>query len=440
MPFPLVNPMIRRAISAVGVCTAILAVSACEASKSSNPLSPAVAGPIPGVEITAPKVLEPSVGAKIAVDEQPVSLLIENASSSGVRPLSYVFEVATDAGFTNKVFQREAITPGEGGRTKLRLPDPLATGRSYFWRARAEDGANSGAYSATANFAVFTPIIIEAPEPMQPAQNSTISSLRPQFVVNNAGHSGPVGALTYFIEIADSFTFANKVATMTTGEQSGQTKFELNADLKYSSVYYWHVRAGDSTTAGPFSNTFAFATGAAPVIPDPVPPSPGGGGDAGDFAWSKVRIIGGSPNVANWPITASITSLSMSGGTFHVDYTKRCQWPGVDIGGALQEATIWMFEKIGGQWYGTGAERLRPCQADKGLGRPSDIATGWFYSPQWAPMTGYVPARGETVGFMVTAGSTRADQRAPAQERTGVVLVPWPGDGGGSWPPFLWRE
>src|SRR5262245_9847521 len=432
--------MFRKAIGALAVLTAILAVSACEASKSSNPLSPAVAGPIAGVEITAPKILEPAVGAKIAANEQPVSLLIENSSSSSARPLSYVFEVATDTGFTNLVFQREAIAPGEGGRTALRLPDPLASGRSYFWRARAGDGANTGAYSTTANFAVFTPIVIEAPEPAQPAQNSTVSSLRPQFVVNNASHSGPVGALTYTLEVADSFTFANKVAVMNVGEQSGQTRFDLNSDLKYSSVYYWRVRASDSTAAGPFSNTYAFATGAAPPIPEPVPPSPGGGGDAGDFAWSKVRIIGGSPDVRGWPITGSITSLSIGGGTFHIDYTKRCQWPGIDIGGALQEATIWMFEKIGGQWYGTGAERLRPCQADKALGRPSEIATGWFYSEQWAPMTGYVPARGETVGFMVTAGSTRADTKAPARERTGVVLVPWPGDGGGAWPPFLWRE
>jgi len=433
--------MNRRFLSALGVCTAVLVLTACETSKSSNPLSPSVAGPIPGVDITAPKILEPAVGAKIAVDEQPVSLLIENASSSGVRPLSYVFEVATDAGFTNKVFTREGIAPGDGGRTKLRLPDPLATGRSYFWRSRAEDGANTGPFSSAANFNVFTPIIIEAPEPMQPAQNSTVSSLRPQFVINNAGRAGPVGALSYMIEIADTFTFANKVATLTTGEQAGQTKADLTTDLKYGSVYYWRVRAADASTTGPWSNTFAFATGSAPVIPDPVPaPGGGGGGDAGDFALSKVRIIGGSPDVRGWPVTSSITSLSMSGGTFHIDHTKRCGWPGVDIGGALQEATIWMFEKIGGQWYGTGAERLRPCQTDKGLGRPSDIATGWFYSSMWAPMTGYVPARGEAVGFMVTAGSTRADANAPVHERTGVVLIPWPGDGGGSWPPFLWRE
>jgi|RhiMetdeSRZDD1v2_1073273.scaffolds.fasta_scaffold17894_8 hypothetical protein len=432
--------MSPRILAAIGVCAAAVVLTACETSKSSNPLSPSVAGPIPGVEITAPKILEPVSGVKIAVDNQPIELLIENASSSGVRPLSYAFEIAADAAFATKVFTREGVAPGDGGRTKLRLPEALTTGRSYYWRARAEDGANTGPFSTASNFNVFTPIIIEPPVLMQPAQNSTVSSLRPQFVVNNSNRSGPVGALSYTIEIADSFAFTNRVATMTIGEQSGQTKFDLNTDLKFSTVYYWHVRAGDSTTTGPWSDVLAFATGSAPVIPDPIPPPPGGGGDAGDFAWSKVRIIGGSPDVRGWPITASITSLSIGGGVFHIDYTRRCGWPGVDIGGALQEATIWMFEKIGGQWYGTGAERLRPCQADKQLGRPSDIASGWFYNSNWAPMTGYVPARGETVGFMVTAGSTRADNNAPVHERTGVVLVPWPGDGGGSWPPFLWRE
>src|SRR5438309_7178423 len=92
-----------------------VAATACQATKSSNPLSPSVAGPIPGVNITAPKTLEPS-GWKIPVDQQPVTLLAENAATTGVRPLSYVFEVATDAGFTNKVFVREGVAPGDGGR------------------------------------------------------------------------------------------------------------------------------------------------------------------------------------------------------------------------------------------------------------------------------------------------------------------------------------
>jgi hypothetical protein len=34
----------------------------------------------------------------------------------------------------------------------MRLPDALATGRSYYWRARADDGANASPYSPAANF------------------------------------------------------------------------------------------------------------------------------------------------------------------------------------------------------------------------------------------------------------------------------------------------
>ena len=72
------------------ICFAPLLASlvGCEASKSSTPLSPSVAGPIPGIEISAPKPLEPVVGAKVAVDQQPVTLLIENPSSTGPRARS----------------------------------------------------------------------------------------------------------------------------------------------------------------------------------------------------------------------------------------------------------------------------------------------------------------------------------------------------------------
>src|SRR5437660_12550625 len=125
----------RKLGSLLFLTTLLAACVACEAAKSSNPLSPTVSGPIPGVEITAPKTLEPT-NVKIAVDNQPVTLLAENAGSSGVRPLVYVFEVATDAGFANKVFSRDNITPGDGGRTSVRLPDRLAPERSYFWRVR----------------------------------------------------------------------------------------------------------------------------------------------------------------------------------------------------------------------------------------------------------------------------------------------------------------
>src|SRR5919202_4756776 len=204
------NRRFRSASCLLALSLASALLSGCEIHKSANPLSPNVAGPIPGVNITAPKLLEPAAGTRIAVDQQPVTLMVENASTNGVRPLSYVFEVATDAAFTTKVFTREGIEPGSDGRTRLRLPDPLATGRGYYWRARAQDGANTGPFADASNFNVFTPIIIQPPVPVAPASGLTLATVRPQFVWSNAPRSGPVGAISYTLEISEAATFVNK--------------------------------------------------------------------------------------------------------------------------------------------------------------------------------------------------------------------------------------
>ncbi|HWW83510.1 MAG TPA: hypothetical protein VNZ26_07905, partial [Vicinamibacterales bacterium] len=177
---------------------------------------------------------------------------------------------------------------------------------------------------------------------------------------------------------------------------------------------------------------------APPPAPTPAPPAPPGG-----FNLSAVTILG-SPDVRGWPITSQITSLVFSPGNLHIDHTKRGQWPPVVISsdGTTQESTIWVFFHINGVWYGTGGERLRPGQADKGLGGPSDIGPGWLYDPyRWGPMAGYVPQVGEIVGFMVAAGSTRSDNNVAVQERSSVVLIPFPADGiTASFPPFAGQD
>ena len=265
--------MTNRAL--IAVLPLALLITACETSKSSNPLSPTVAGPIPGVNISAPKPLEPN-GTQVAADRQPLTLLIENAASNGARPLSYDFEVALDAAFTNMVFVKLAVEPGSAGRTSLRLPDPLATERNYYWRARAADGANSGPYSAAASFKVYTPVVIEAPTPTAPVGNSTTSSLQPTFSWTNAQRTGPAGVVAYVLELADSDSFANKLA-VDVSEQSNATSYATPSPLPASRQYYWHVRAYDPTNSGPWSSTQTFKTPAAPTPPPTPTPTPGPG-------------------------------------------------------------------------------------------------------------------------------------------------------------------
>src|SRR3972149_9101093 len=117
------SPMMKHRIHSLAVTIAVATLLAgCEAAKSSNPTSPSVAGPIPGVTINTPKLLEPANNWTIQSTAQPITLLIENASSNGQRAVSYLFEIATDVQFSSRIFTRDGVAPGENGRTSLRLP------------------------------------------------------------------------------------------------------------------------------------------------------------------------------------------------------------------------------------------------------------------------------------------------------------------------------
>src|SRR5262249_1978984 len=148
----------------------------------------------------------------VSKDQQPLTLMFSNSVTTGVRPITYTVDIATDSGFSNKVFTRSGITPGASGTTSVALPDALASDRSYYWRSQAQDGANSSDYSATSTFAIYTPIVINAPVLVSPTGNVTVDTQAPTFLFNDATRSGPVGAIAYTIEVSDSDSFANRVA------------------------------------------------------------------------------------------------------------------------------------------------------------------------------------------------------------------------------------
>jgi hypothetical protein len=260
----------KRAFAYLTLLVGVVSSAACTLEKTEHPLSPSVAGPIPGVNITAPILLEPLPAAAIAADRQPIVLLIENAGTNGQRPLSYLFEIATDIDFTNTVIAQGAIPPGTGGRTSLRLNDTLASDRSYYWRAKAQDGANEGPYSATRFFRIFTPIVIDRPVLLAPINNVVVSNLAPTFTIGNAPRSGPVGSIGYEIELASNDSFSNKLAIWIVGEQPNQTKLTAPSGLPGDLQIFWHARAFDPATFGPWSSTAVFRT--------PAPPPGGGGG------------------------------------------------------------------------------------------------------------------------------------------------------------------
>ena len=265
---------VRHAYAVAALAVAPL-VSACESNKSANPLSPSVAGPIPGVEITAPKPLEPAAEAEVLDDKQPITLLLENAGTNGQRPLNYLVEVASDTHFASKVFTKDGVAPGGNGRTAVRIPDKLQKDRTYFWRARAQDGANTGPFSAAVKFSVVSPSSLGAPTPVAPVNGAKQTDSTPQFRLKNTQRAGQVGNITYTMQVSSNDSFTNLIAIWTYREQGGaggETTFSAAAPLPSDATIFWRVRGSDGTTTGSWSSTEYFKSADAAA---------GGGGDGG---------------------------------------------------------------------------------------------------------------------------------------------------------------
>jgi hypothetical protein len=256
-------------------------MAGCEQAKTKNPLSPLIAGPIEGVDITLPKPLEPGTGWKVEDKNQPITLLIENPSSTSPRPYTLRVQLATDAAFANVVFSTSGLAPGPNGRTSFRLPDKVAPG-TYRWRARAEDGANSSDWSAAAVFEVLQPIVIGTPTPKDPVGNVRVTTRTPTLVATNGNSSGPHGPLFYLFQLSNSDAFGALTGNAESPQNaSGQTSYTIPSNLPYDTVLYWRVRITDGGNTGPWSRTETFRTPIAPVVVPPPPPPPGGGGGGG---------------------------------------------------------------------------------------------------------------------------------------------------------------
>ncbi len=418
----------------------VLLVAGCQTSKSSNPLSPTVAGPIPGVNISAPSVMAPTANAQIAIDQQPITLTVKNATTNGVRPLTYEFQVSGDSTFNSPLFATTNVGPGANGQTSVALPDKLGNAGSYFWRSRAEDGANTGVWTSSVQFTIFVPVVIQAPAPTQPAAGSMTSSNRPTFVITNASRTGPAGTIQYNLVVAQDVAFTQVAFAGTFAEQASTTSMTPGSDLTAGTHYFWRVMATDGKNTGPWSSAIDFRTPAAPPAPTPTPtpspsPSPGTPAAGDQINMSAARVYNSPTDLASWTVSTAITSVVFGGDGTSVQFSKKDgpgRWPDVTPPGwnGPLEYTLGMCLNIGGQWDCSAVIEVWNGLDPVG-GPPSQIGLNWFYDPvRWGPMAGHQPAPGETVGVFVCEGDCRnntAGSSSPLRERSNVVLVKFPG-------------
>ena len=358
----------RFTVAACGAAL-LIALAGCETQKSSTPLSPSVAGPIPGVNISAPSGLDPS-NVKFKDTEQPIRLTVQNAATTGVRPLSYTFEVATNTGFSSKVFSRSGVAPGSNGKTSVQI-DPLGIGQVYYWRVRAEDGANTGPYS-TASFEIYPKPSVSPPVAISPINGEQLATATAALTVQNAAWAGPVGGLSYEFQVAADQAFTQLLTGGVTPEGGGTTTF-TTAPLAAGKAMYWRARASDGTTTGGWSATQAFKTPAATG-------GGGGGGGGGGTSGNCDSLINGDRQKLVECIWATVPRPTDEVMAFEV--TKRVAW-------ALRGERAGLLIKNGGEnivsWQGYSFSASRICYPDGHIYKViSDAGPGGANGPTWS--------------------------------------------------------
>ena len=361
------RPLLARTLAPSAMVAAMFGAG-CGVEKSESPLSPSVAGPIAGVEISAPRVVEPAQGTKFKQAQQPIRLTVENASTNGVRPLWYSFEVATDNGFQSKVFAVTSVTPGTGGRTSVQI-EKLDLGRTYFWRARAEDGANTGPYLVS-QFDILPQPSVGAPTPLSPINNDAAPSRRPTLRVRNADKNAAVGGLVYEFQVSSNQAFSQITGAGQANETAGETAVTVDTELPNNATQYWRARAFDAETMGAWSVVQVFRTPNTTPAPGPGPtPNPG---NCDSLVNNKPALVECIHSSLGYKPTNEVQAFEV---------TKRVAW-------ALRGEGAGLLIKNGGEnivsWQGYSFSASRICYPDGHIYKViSDAGPGGANGPSW---------------------------------------------------------
>ena len=238
-------------------------LSGCETERSYNPLSPSIAGPIAGVAITPPTAVTPSGGLLIRVGDQPVQLTFSRATSNSERPFWYEVQVSRNAAFTDVAHHADEVASSGAPADAYELAAVLDPEQMYYWRVRALDGANTGPYSTTAAFEVFTPLVVGTPVPTAPVAGVVTATQRATLVLDNAPITGPATSVAYRFEVSTDPGFGAVVASMTV-PAGGATTTATTGDLAWETSHYWRGRAvaqgTEGEVRGPWSDTATFRT------------------------------------------------------------------------------------------------------------------------------------------------------------------------------------
>jgi len=186
---------------------------------------------------------------------------VQNAIDLQSDPLTYRFEVYSDAALTHLMSQNVAVASG-AGTTAWQVDVNLPNNAQYWWRACANDGTYTGAWSAPATFYVnevnHPPAILEQ---LGPANGAILFGDLDRLFWRE-GVDPDVGDFitTYHIQVSKTSDFAAPVindsaigAPPAFGDQPTEVALTISlgaltgaGNLQSGTAYYWRIRAEDN--------------------------------------------------------------------------------------------------------------------------------------------------------------------------------------------------
>ena len=371
-----------------------------------------------GATIIAARPTSPANQATIRWTDQPITLSVTNAVTTGSAPITYTVQVAGDAAFASIVWQRENVAPG-GGSTSVQVAT-LGGSRTYYWRVQANSSSGAGPYSQPRRFDVGPEVVLGTPVLASPINGATgFSPL--SLVITNVTRSGPVGRIVYTVQVASDAAFGNVLFSTDAAEQSGIATTTVTAPvsgLAQGTTYYWRARATDAT------NGITTAYAATSFV-------------AQSFDLTRARFWDNPPDAGTWPMTAHVNYVEFTGFSMRVDFDKRTgpnKWPDLippGFQGPLQY-TLGMCRFLQGGWHCSAVVQFWEGRDLDSTAEPSRFWREWWYDgARWGPLADSVgPAEGEIVGIFVGAGDLRFRSYTRATcpnfcEISDVAMVPF---------------
>ncbi len=210
-----------------------------------NTANDAPSGPVPA---------NPSNGSGVTVSNPVLS--VWNSTDPDRDVLTYEFEVYGDAGLST-LAASSGVLAETPGNTTWTVPVALSENGTYYWRARAFDGAIASGWSDASSFFVNTANDAPgAPVLSSPAEGSTVATLNPLLAVTNAVDPDSDN-LTYDVEIYSGMALIQSLSGVPQGG-AGITTMTLAAPLSDNTAYQWRARAFDGDRYGPWMNNASF--------------------------------------------------------------------------------------------------------------------------------------------------------------------------------------